>query len=148
MEMTASNNCLTVGFDGTAALKPSPRAHLVLIEGGRRPVRGRRPSVTPLTFGQSCLLVLVGVLLVGALGLAAAVSGALSAASLEQTLSELPERELVVRDGDSLWSIAESLEVEDVATADVVSWISERNGLSDALLVAGQRLTVPSPDLM
>lgn len=148
MEMTTSSNCLTVGFDGTAALKPSPRAHLVLIEGGRRSARAQRPVVTPLTFRQSCLLLLVGVLVVGALGLAAVVSDALSAASLERTLSELPERELVVRDGDSLWSIAESLEVEDVATADVVSWISERNGLSDALLVAGQRLTVPSSDLV
>lgn len=129
-------------FDGTAALKERTRPNLVLIEGGRRDGADARPA-RPLSLRQSLLFVLLGVLLVGALCAASALVDDWSRASVAATIDDLPERELVARDGDSLWSIAESVDVPGVATSDVVSWISERNGLSDALLLSGQRLVVP-----
>lgn len=128
-------------FDGTAALKERTRPSLVLIEGGRGAADAR--PARPLSLRQSLLFVLLGVLLVGALCAASALVDDWSRASVAATIDDLPERELVARDGDSLWSIAESVDVPGVATSDVVSWISERNGLSDALLLSGQRLVVP-----
>lgn len=146
--MTSAANCLTTGFDGTAALKASPRTNLVLIEGGRCASRAPRSVSSRLSVRQACAFLFAGVLLIAALGLVATLSEAISSSSLQSALGDLPESVLVVSDGDTLWSIASSVEVDGVSTSDVVSWICERNDLSDALLVAGQRLVIPSPASM
>ncbi len=138
-------SCLDPRFDGTAALKARQRASLVLIEGGRARTDAAADSAasTGLSPRQSLALVVFGVLFVGALCVTSLLSDHLFAARGAQALSGLPEQEVVVADGASLWSIAESLDVEGIPTADVVTWISERNDLSDALLTVGQRLVVP-----
>lgn len=134
----------TPAFDGTAALKPRPGARLVLIEGGRPASSEREGRARPLTLGQSAAFLVLGALVVAALCLASALADGLAAGASEGVLSGLPEQELVVRDGDSLWSIASSLELTGVSTADVASWISERNDLLDSMLRTGQTLVVPA----
>ena len=58
-------------------------------------------------------------------------------------LNSAPVAQRVVRDGDTLWSIAEGCRVNDVSTKDVVSWIEHENALDGGLIVAGQTLVVP-----
>lgn len=131
-------------FDGTAALEQHP-THLVLIRGGRSPRQEHVRSSGRLTPRQSLAFVALGVIVALVLCAVSVVADARVAQAREQSLSLLPEQELVVRDGDSLWSIASSLGIQDVTASDLVSWISERNGLDGALLSAGQRLVVPAP---
>ncbi len=145
--MTRTNYAMP-RFDGTAALESRPCARLVLIEGGCGKASGARASVPSargrLSLGQSMALVVFAVALVGVLAVAGLVADGLSASATSRRIASLPEQELVVRDGDSLWGIADSLGVDGVSTADVVTWITERNGLDTALLVSGQRLVVPA----
>ncbi|MDO5033907.1 MAG: LysM peptidoglycan-binding domain-containing protein [Actinomycetaceae bacterium] len=49
-----------------------------------------------------------------------------------------------VQAGDSLWSIAERLEIEDRSLEDVVTDIRVLNQLDSAVLTPGQILTVPT----
>ena len=49
----------------------------------------------------------------------------------------------MVREGDSLWQIAEAHPVEGRSVADVVQWIQHTNGLNNATLFVGQVLIVP-----
>ena len=138
-------------FGGTAALESRACARLVLIEGGCGKASGTRAGAScargaqgRLSIGQSAALVVFAVALVGALVVAALVADGLSSSVTSRHIASLPEQELVVRDGDSLWGIADSLGVDGVSTADVVTWICERNGLDAASLVSGQTLVVPA----
>lgn len=140
--MTHTN--LTPAFDGTAALDTrSGVTRLVLIDGGRKDRRESTPASRGLSFAQSAVFLAVGVILVGALCATSLLVDTFVATSREASLSDLPEMELVVGEGDSLWTIASSLGVEGVSTADVVSWISTHNDLADSTLSVGQRLIVP-----
>lgn len=142
--MTANTILTAEAFDGTAALETRRQPHLVLIEGGRGHVREeRRPQPSRLSLGQYLCALGCVALLVGALCVASLVSDALGVGSRAQALSQLPEATVVVQDGDTLWGIAESLGV-DVPTRELVSWITERNDVS-AAIVAGQTLVVPVP---
>lgn len=137
-------------FDGTAALAPrTGRPRLVLIEGGcaegavepatRRPA----PRSQALSRGQSLLLVAAGVALVAVVVLASLAADALRGRAVGEALAAAPTETVVVREGDSLWGIAEGRRPAGVGTAEVVSWIEEENGLEGGLLTPGQRLVVP-----
>lgn len=86
----------------------------------------------------------LGALLLFALCAASVLTDELASAASEGVLSGLGEQELIVHDGDSLWSIASSLDLTGVSTEDVASWIFERNALSDSMLLTGQTLVVPA----
>ena len=49
-----------------------------------------------------------------------------------------------VRDGESLWSIAQQHGVDGVSTQSVVDWIVSENNLSSSCLFSGQKLVVPA----
>lgn len=134
----------TPAFDGTAALKPRSGARLVLIEGGRSAATERAEMARPLSVWQSMAFLALGALLLFALCAASVLTDKLASAASEGVLSGLGEQELVVHDGDSLWSIASSLDLTGVSTEDVASWIFERNALSDSMLLTGQTLVVPA----
>lgn len=134
----------TPAFDGTAALKPRPGARLVLIEGGRSAATERAEMARSLSVWQSVAFLVLGALLAFALCAASVLADELSSAATEGLLAGLPEQEHVVHDGDSLWSIAASLDLTGVSTEDVASWIFERNALSDSMLLTGQTLVVPA----
>lgn len=134
----------TPAFDGTAALKPRSGARLVLIEGGRSAATERAEMARPLSVWQSIAFLALSALLLFALCAASVFTDELASAASEGVLSGLGEQELVVHDGDSLWSIASSLDLTGVSTEDVASWIFERNALSDSMLLTGQTLVVPA----
>lgn len=130
-------------FDGTAALRAQEMPQLVLIEGGKSAAAPRAERSGELSRRQSAALIAGGILIVAVLCVASLLTDSLTAAARTQTLANLPEQEVIVQEGDSLWDIARSSGVDGVPIQSVVSWIEERNALSGALLVPGQRLVVP-----
>jgi nucleoid-associated protein YgaU len=54
--------------------------------------------------------------------------------------------EIVVHKGDTVWTIADSLEFEDVEIREIVYTISELNDIDNAEIYAGQVLIVPVPE--
>lgn len=141
--MTATNLVTAGAFDGTAARETCLRPRLVLIEGGSagaRDARATKPA-SRLALKQYACAFACSAVVVLALCAASLMTDALGVRARAQELSLLPEVTVVVRDGDTLWDIAESLGV-DAPTREVVSWIAERNGVS-ASLVVGQPLVVP-----
>ena len=105
----------TPAFDGTAALKPRSGARLVLIEGGRSAATERAEMARPLSVWQSMAFLALGALLLFSLCAASVLTDELASDASEGVLSGLGEQELVVHDGDSLWSIASSLDLDLLA---------------------------------
>ncbi len=92
--------------------------------------------------------VLIGLSIVG-IGLAAeGVSGLLELATERigaqaAQFDESTTTEVVVRKGDSLWSLAQSYGPGGHDLREVVDWIRELNGLTSASIHVGQVLIVP-----
>jgi LysM repeat protein len=80
---------------------------------------------------------LVTVVLLIASGVAQATSHSLPARTAEQNLTRV-----VVRPGQTLWSVAESTD-PDADTRLVIQQIIELNGLTSDVVFTGQRLWVP-----
>lgn len=74
--------------------------------------------------------------------LAAAVLAILVMSSTPAT-PEITTALRIVQPGDSLWAIASEHRVPGMSTQEVVAWLQERNGLDDALLIAGTEVAVP-----
>ena len=62
----------------------------------------------------------------------------------QQLISSQPTEVMHVCEGDTIWGIARSHQVDGVSTIELVQWLRERNGLSSACLFPGQALLVPS----
>ena len=86
---------------------------------------------------RSVITFVVAIVLMGAIG-----------AGLGIIAQDTPDPEATtiasVLSGDSLWSIAASLGIEDRSLEDVVFDIKALNGLESAVLTPGQILTVPT----
>jgi LysM domain len=103
-----------------------------------------RPARAPLRLTRRGRLVvaalaalLVTAVMMLASGVAQATSHSTSTRAAEQGLTRV-----VVRPGQSLWSVAESAD-PDADTRLVIQQIIELNGLVGDVVVAGQRLWVP-----
>ena len=132
-------------IDGTSALRVCPR-RLVLIEGGRsRRAGSTEPSRSApgvLSASQGACLVLCGIAVVLTVVLASMIVDPIRSSRSCAAIDALPTTSVVVAQGDSLWSIAESCG-EGLPTDEVVSWIQERNGIEGGLITSGQTLVVP-----
>ncbi|MGM0846639.1 MAG: cell division suppressor protein YneA [Bacillota bacterium] len=54
-------------------------------------------------------------------------------------------QEVTVKDGDSLWTIAEELsEGHDMSTKAMVEWVSEKNKLATDIIKPGESLIIPA----
>lgn len=150
--MSYTTSAALPAIDGTSALSVNPR-RLVLIEGGRGH-RVAQPCVRadarvvpdPSDAIQGMRFVLGGAVVILAILLACLVVDPLRAAHAREALDALPTASVVVSQGDSLWSIAESCG-SDIPTSELVSWIQDRNGIEGGLITAGQTLVVPSAAL-
>ena len=109
-----------------------------------RPMSARQPASPPLRLTRRGRVVVAAaaVLLVAALSLIA--SGA--AQAISHSVSPRPAgralAQVVVRPGQSLWSVAQSAD-PNADTRLVIQQIVELNSLSGNTVVAGQRLWVP-----
>ncbi|MBS5449707.1 MAG: LysM peptidoglycan-binding domain-containing protein [Coriobacteriia bacterium] len=119
---------------------------LRVVEGGlacgqRRLVRSTHRSASSRRGGvaEAILAVVVVALCVLAL-LAWALDGerAYAAATSDATFESIS-----VENGASLWSISAAHPVDGLSTEDVISLITERNGLSGTVLQPGQTILVP-----
>ena len=119
---------------------------LVLIEGGRSCRAGStepsRPAPGVLSASQGACLVLCGIAVVLTVVLASMIVDPIRSSRSCAAIDALPTTSVVVAQGDSLWSIAESCG-EGLPTDEVVSWIQERNGIEGGLITSGQTLVVP-----
>lgn len=85
----------------------------------------------------------VTVLVVG-FGVAAALTGPLSRAGAPRDAEQVARRSYVVREGDTLWSIASRIVGESADPRPLVFEIASSNGVDPGRLVPGQTLIIPS----
>lgn len=126
---------------GSSAVKLD-RPSLVLIEGGAN-VRDEPRDAKPVPGRAPLAAVFAGALVVLVLLAFGTLSQALASSQVASRLGAAPVATHVVRDGETVWSIAGECDFSDVSTKDVANWIEERNGLGDGMIYAGQRLDVP-----
>lgn len=96
--------------------------------------------------------ILIGFACIVLLGYLAGSAGLFGAARTWQVLHApagidsqfSPGRTVVVRSGDTLWSLAKEHGPAGVDTRAVVDWIRRENGLESALLIPGERVVVPA----
>ncbi len=124
---------------GSVALEvEQPR--FIVHEGGRVHSECDEERVTRAV--SPVVLAVAALLFVVVLG-AAMLRQSLLQHRVSEALGSAPIEQHVVRDGDTLWSIAEDCGVQGVPVRDVVSWIEQTNSLDGGLIVAGQSLAVP-----
>lgn len=147
--MTSRTTSYATVFDGTAALEPAP-CRLVVIEGGRgrdasegRAARRDAARHARLSGFQYLAVALCGALVALAILAVSIARDSVVASRLDAALGALPQETVVVRDGDTLWSIAASRGELPGSTEDVVSWVSELNHIEGGLITPGQRIVVP-----
>lgn len=58
-------------------------------------------------------------------------------------LASVPTQEVMVTQGDSLWTLAQTYHVSGVSTQELVSWLYDHNELTSSALSLGQCLQVP-----
>ena len=136
---------------GNLALVPEEAPVFTVIEGGasERAVRrsaqyaSRRAERPEVDAGVRvrCFIafVLVLVTLIGA----SLITDVVIAQACERSFESVGTESVMVREGDSLWQIAEAHPVEGRSVTDVVQWIQHTNGLNNATLFVGQVLIVP-----
>lgn len=99
----------------------------------RRDMTGGRSTPTA---GEAMLLALVAATL---------VTGAMMTADQGGTPGVIGMRRVVVRTGESLWSIARRNPMPGLSTAETVSLIKRANGLRGSSVASGEALAVPLP---
>ena len=105
---------------------------------------GTRAAVAPLRLTRRGRVVIAAVAVLLATTLMLVASGAAQATnhSVPPRVAEQDLTQVVVRPGQSLWSVAENAD-PDADTRLVIEQIIELNGLSGDVVLAGQRLWVP-----
>ena len=138
---------------GSAAQKlAAPAASaLVVLPGGRGSQAHAcryRPTASDVARDQRLHLrdVVVGVALALVLAAAACLAAGLvrghaSVASAAQ--EQVAFESVAVQSGDTLWELAEAHPVRGLTTQEVVSLVSERNGLAGSVIQPGQVIQVP-----
>ena len=106
--------------------------------GAARPVAPAHLRITRR--GRTVLVVLIALLVAGglALGLMLGAGAAVASDGSAPALSTV-----TVRQGDSLWTVAEAIAPRS-DPRDVIASIQQLNGLPSATVVPGQRLAIPS----
>lgn len=133
--------------DLTAATQPA----LVVLPGGRgaqahacryRPTARDVARDQRLRLRDAVVGVVLAVVLVASACLAAGiVREHASAASAAQT--QIAFESVAVQSGDTLWELAEAHPVRGLSTQEVVTLVSERNGLAGSVIQPGQVIQVP-----
>ncbi|HZG70419.1 MAG TPA: LysM peptidoglycan-binding domain-containing protein [Chondromyces sp.] len=58
--------------------------------------------------------------------------------------SETPYQEIIVQEGDSLWSLAEKYEnMHMMSTEEFIGWVQKENRLLNAYIKPGDKLLIP-----
>jgi hypothetical protein len=94
-------------------------------------------SVLSHRLAAGFLLASLAICLVVTLGIDAFRSQGVSSAT-----SSLSTTQIVVSQGDSLWSLAQSHPIDGLSDQETVRWLESENNLSSGALTVGQELSV------
>jgi hypothetical protein len=124
--------------------RPVPARPVPVRQRPARPIAARQQASTPLRLTRRGRVVVAAavVLLVAALSLIAAGAAQAISHSAAPRPAGRALAQVVVRPGQSLWSVAESAD-PNADTRLVIRQIVELNSLSGSTVFAGQRLWVP-----
>ena len=134
---------MTYTVQGNLALKPhlASDTAFTVVEGGRRVDTLHAPRV------ESSWARLASRVLVVALAAAIFVAGYMTLsrgpAAIDQALETVSFETVRVREGDSLWSLAQEHPIDGLETAQAVEVLRNANNLDAAALSAGDDILVP-----
>ncbi len=147
-----NSNMMVYGNLALASEAPARRVDVktrfVVVEGSlghARPERqvAHRPETRTSSLARVCAL--VGVVVMFLIVFVAGVSTFSNRADLvSQTASEVAWTETSVREGDSLWTLAESHPIEGLSTQETADIIESHNSFDSVVLIAGDTILVPS----
>ncbi|MDY2788216.1 MAG: LysM peptidoglycan-binding domain-containing protein [Atopobium sp.] len=147
--MKTGRTYVTYTSDGSAACKPVITQFTVYEGGLHKPVHEVQPTsrqsssmrqaVSDKLFTIATLSILIA-LFVGT----ALYGNAIAASQRTVGFDTIHTTEISVQPGESLWTIAANHGVEGHSTKDVVTYISNKNNLSNSMLTIGQKLIVPA----
>jgi hypothetical protein len=128
----------------TAAAPPAAVRPVALRPAAASYVTASRPAAAPLRLTRRGRIVVAGLAVLLLTVLSLVISGAAQATShsAPRGASGSGVGQVVVRPGESLWSVAESAD-PDADTRLVIQQIVQLNALSGDTVFAGQRLWVP-----
>ena len=135
MANSTQRNTMTVG-----SLALDGKARLRVIEGGqgvsRKAASASARSSAPIALCVATMIV--------AVCLAWLQIDHMTSVRVARAFAEAPVETVTVMPGDSLWQIAEEHPVQGTTTDQLVNHIIDENGLEDAMLRPGMRLSVPA----
>lgn len=143
MSQTAMRD--SFGCDGSLALEVS-RRDLTLLDGYAAPESEASSGARAdrLSLGQFAVSLVAAAAVVLMLCAASLFVSAGVSARQGEALETIPTASIIVRSGDSLWSLAEEHPVSGYSTQEIVTWIKARNALDSATIQAGQAILVPT----
>ena len=119
------------------------------------PVSGRHAAATPPCLAlvprphartRSFSMLAAALVAWSVIWAATTLSGLLVRQRLAAAFEGIETTVVVVEEGESLWSLAQSHGVQGATTRETVAWIAARNGLVTRSLSVGDFLEVPLPD--
>lgn len=146
------SNMMVYGNLALASEAPTRRADVktrfVVVEGSlghARPVRqvAHRPETSTSRLARVCAVASVVVMFL--IVFVAGVSAFSNRAELvSHAASEVAWAETTIREGDSLWTLAESHPIEGLSTQETADIIEAHNSFDSVMLKAGDTVLVPS----
>ena len=133
---------------GAPACRADVKTRFVVVEGSLGRARSERqvchrPETHTSRLARICAV--AGVAVMFLIVFVAGVSAFSSRADLvSQAASEVSWTETSVREGDSLWSLAESHPIEGLSTQETADIIESYNSFDSVVLIAGDTILVPS----
>lgn len=147
-----NSNMMVYGNLALASEAPARRAdggsRFVVVEGSlghARPERlvAHRPETSTSRLARVCAV--AGVVVMFLVVFVAGVSAFSNRADLvSHAASEVAWAETTIREGDSLWSLAESHPIEGLSTQETAEIIEAHNAFNSVVLMAGDTVLVPS----
>lgn len=129
---------------------PEQKNKLIVINGGRNSCRAdadttacspRSVHSRRLSAIRACFIIIVGALVF----LASYQISAAASAPTYDLIDNMSLQSVRVRQGATLWDLAETYNVDGVSTQDMVSAIKDWNDLDSSMLQPGQTIFVADP---
>lgn len=129
-------------IDGNLALAPVAEKPLFQVVDGRRAALPAAPAVRQQNAHPACVLAVVAIcalmLAFGFLQLHA------QQVAFDQMCESASRTEVVVQSGDTLWSLAQSHQLEGLSVDETVSIIRSWNDVPEGLVYPGMEIVVPA----
>ena len=139
--MNAAANTMAYPVNGTSALKARAVSSFELIDGGACEAHAAAKPLEPIRLFAAVAALIFAIVAVFSASMIRDIATSRQRAAAVEGIAY---QEVVVYSGQGLWDIAEAHPVAGLSTAELVDHIVEVNGLPNATLHSGQRLSVPA----